>query len=206
MQDIVIINSNKEAVTTSRILSGKFNKRHDNVLIKIEKLKQEDKETFNALNIKVVKYVDEKGESRKEFQLNRDAYAFFAMGFTGLKANKFKIDFINAFNQMESWIKERVQTSMEYKVMTATLKDAREIQGKETKGFHYANEAKLVNWIISGEFKSLDRDNLSDTDINLLNQLQVRNSVLIGAGMTRENRKESLKIYAEINKMDALSG
>jgi len=55
--DLVIINSKKEAITTSRILAIKFNKRHDNVLSKIEQLKTEDKETFNALKIKGVKFL-----------------------------------------------------------------------------------------------------------------------------------------------------
>jgi len=41
--ELVIINSKKEAVTTSRILADKFHKQHKNVLSKIEQLKAEDK-------------------------------------------------------------------------------------------------------------------------------------------------------------------
>ena len=202
--DLVIANSKKQAVTTSRILADKFNKRHGNVLAKIEQLKIEDKETFNALKIKSVKYIDEKGELRPEFILDRDAYAFFAMGFTGKQANKFKIDFIRAFNDMERWIKDRLQSSIEYKVMQAILKDSRKLIGKETKSHHYSNEAKLVNWALRGEFKGVDRETLTLDEINLLNELQTRNAVLIGAGMTREQRKESLHLMVELGRSDLL--
>jgi len=202
--DLVIANSKKQAVTTSRILADKFNKRHGNVLAKIEQLKIEDKETFNALKIKSVKYIDEKGELRPEFILDRDAYAFFAMGFTGKQANKFKIDFIRAFNDMERWIKDRLQSSIEYKVMQAILKDSRKLIGKETKSHHYSNEAKLVNWALRGEFKGVDRETLTLDEINLLNEFQTRNAVLIGAGMTREQRKESLHLMVELGRSDLL--
>jgi len=202
--DLVIINSKKEAITTSRILAIKFNKRHDNVLSKIEQLKTEDKETFTALKIKASHYIDDSGKKNKEYNLNRDAYAFFAMGFTGSQANKFKIDFINAFNEMERWIKNRFQVSVEYKVMSSILKDSRHLIGKDTQAHHYSNEAKLVNWAITGEFKALDRERLSLDEIELLNVLQARNAVLIGAGMTRDNRKESLRIMAELNRSKML--
>ncbi|NOQ93191.1 MAG: hypothetical protein GQ547_00995, partial [Methylophaga sp.] len=200
MIDLVIINSKKEVVTTSRLLAGKFNKQHKNILTKIERLKTEDKDTFTGLNIKLSHYIDDSGKRNKEFILNRDAYAFFAMGFTGKEANKFKIEFIKAFNEMESWVKERTQSSVEYKVMSAILKGSRQLIGKETKSFHYANEAKLVNWAITGEFKAIDRTQLSLDEVELLNELQARNAVLIGAGMTREQRKESLHLMAELKR------
>ncbi len=198
MNNLVFANKKKEAITTSRLIAGEFHKRHDNLLAKIEKLKKEDKETFTVLKIKGSSYVDESGKKSKEFLLNRDAYAFFAMGFTGKKANKFKVKFIAAFNEMESWIKERVQNSLEYKVMSDTLREVRLLAGKETKHFHYATEAKLVNWAISGEFKPLDREGLSQDELDLLYNLQKRNTVLMGAGMTYADRKESLKLFAEL--------
>lgn len=202
--DLVIINSKKEAVTTSRILADKFNKQHKNVLAKIEQLKNQDKETYTGLNIKLSHYLDESGKRNKEFILNRDAYAFFAMGFTGKEANRFKIEFIRAFNEMEHWIKDRLQSSIEYKVMQAILKDSRKLIGKETQPCHYSNEANLVNWAITGEYKKLDRDGLSFDDLKLLNELQARNAVLIGAGMIREQRKASLHLMAKLKRSNLL--
>ncbi len=200
MNDLVFASQKREAVTTSRILASTFRKRHDNILQKIDKLKKEEREAFNVLKIKGVKYVDDKGEQRKEYLLNRDAYSFFAMGFTGKKAIAFKIQFIHAFNSMEDWIKERLQNSLEYKVMSETLDEVRKLAGKETKHFHYATEAKLVNWALTGEFKPLDRESLLQHELDLLYNLQKRNTVLIGAGMTYADRKESLKLFAELQR------
>jgi len=44
----------------------------------------------------------------------------------------------------------------------------------------------------------------SKDEIDLLNELQARNAVLIGAGMTRDNRKESLRIMAELSRSKML--
>ena len=43
--------------------------------------------------------------------MTRDGFTLLAMGFTGEKALKFKLDYINAFNQMEETIKVEDTTS-----------------------------------------------------------------------------------------------
>lgn len=79
------------------------------------------------------------------------------------------------------------------KVANEILQMVRMEQGKETEGHHYANEAKLVNWALTGEFKSIDRDSLSMNELDLLAKLENKNSVLLGRGVDRETRKEMLK-------------
>jgi len=198
MKDLVCINQKKEAVTSSRIVAEEFGKRHKMVLAKIEKLKKDNKDIFTGLNIRLSHYQDDSGKKNKEYILNRDAYAFFAMGFTGQQAEQFKFDFIKAFREMELWIRERIQASLEYKVMSDTLHEVRLLAGKDTKHFHYATEAKLVNWAMTGEFKPLDREALSQGELDLLYALQKRNTVLMGAGMNYQDRKEALKIFTEL--------
>ncbi len=51
-------------------------------------------------------YRDERGRSQPLFRLNRDAFALLAMGFTGQKALRWKLAYIEAFNQLEA-IQER---------------------------------------------------------------------------------------------------
>ena len=41
--------------------------------------------------------------------MNRDGFTLLAMGFTGKSAMQFKLQYIRAFNQMESHIKQQVQ-------------------------------------------------------------------------------------------------
>jgi prophage antirepressor-like protein len=61
--------------------------------------------------------------------------------------------------------------------------------GKTTEKHHHMNEARLVNWALAGEFKGLDRDSMSAADLALLCHLEERNAVLIGKGLTYDQRK-----------------
>lgn len=84
------------------------------------------------------------------------------------------------------------------KVANDIIKLTRKELGKETQHFHYANEAKLVNHALTGEFKSIDRDSLSAQNLDLLAKLESRNAVLIARGVDRETRKEILSDMATI--------
>lgn len=89
-------------------------------------------------------------------------------------------------------ILSRKEAAIGAKVMFDVLKVSRDESGKETKHFHYANEAKLINYALTGKFEPVDRDSLSSQDLDLLASLENRNSVLIGREVDRETRKEIL--------------
>ena len=93
------------------------------------------------------------------------------------------------------------------KVANEILQMVRSEQGKETKHFHYANEAKLVNFALTGKFEAIDRDSLGAAELDMLASLENRNSVLIGRDVDRETRKEVLLQMATDmrNKMKLLS-
>lgn len=50
---------------------------------------------------------DQNGQEYPIFIMNRDGFTLLAMGFTGKKALKFKLDYIAAFNAMEKALKEQ---------------------------------------------------------------------------------------------------
>jgi hypothetical protein len=77
--------------------------------------------------------------------------------------------------------------------MSEALRLVREEQGKVAAAPHYINEARLVNHALSGEFKSLDREKLTDTELDLLAKLEVRNSVLLGRNIPYADRKKLLE-------------
>ena len=89
-------------------------------------------------------------------------------------------------------ILSRKEAAIGAKVMFDMLKVSRDESGKETKHFHYANEAKLVNFALTGKYDPIDRDSLSATELDVLASLETRNSVLSGRGVDRETRKEIL--------------
>lgn len=96
----------------------------------------------------------------------------------------------------DDWRTLRHASASTNKVVNAILQHTRADAGKDTQHFHYANEAKLVNWAVCGEFKGLNRDELSESDLDLLAHLEERNAVLLGRGLTREQRQPMLKQYA----------
>ena len=107
-----------QAVTSSRKVAEVFEKEHKNVLRDIDNLLN----SCNSLEInessKLSGHLFEEfyeevpapnGGTRKlrYYLMNRDGFTLLAMGFTGEKALKFKLAYIEAFNLMEEEIKQR---------------------------------------------------------------------------------------------------
>ena len=98
-------------------------------------------------------------------------------------------------HQHFDWKRVRHEATSSYKVMGAVLQLVRQNDGKKTQHFHYANEAKLVNWAITGEYKKLNREQLQAEELDLLAKLEERNTVLLGVGLTRDERKLALSKF-----------
>ena len=105
MNELINI-KNDEAVTTSLQVADVFGKRHTHVLDKIGQLINEPKIGLVEM-FKKSTYTDAKGERRPMYYINRDGFSLLVMGFTGKKAIEWKLKYIEAFNQMESYINFR---------------------------------------------------------------------------------------------------
>lgn len=105
----------------------------------------------------------------------------------------------------DDWRKLRHQSASSFKVANEILRMVRQDSGKATEPHHYINESRLVNWAICGEFKGLDRDRLSAAELALLAFLEQRNAVLIGRGLSYDQRKPMLKQYAMDWQLDRLA-
>ena len=91
----------------------------------------------------------------------------------------------------------RHQVAATYKAVCNVLQLTRQQQGKDTKPYHYMNEAKLINSIMTGEYKSLDRDSLSYDDMDLLAALEAQDLILIASQCSYEQRKSALHHFAK---------
>ena len=106
MTDLVFRGQNDQVITTSLLVAETFEKEHRNVLKSIRKL-------MSATNVAVAQmfdettYVNEQGKEHPMFFMNRDGFTLLAMGFSGERALKFKVDYINAFNAMEAELKSQ---------------------------------------------------------------------------------------------------
>src|SRR3546814_14246327 len=58
----------------------------------------------------------------------------------------------------------RHEAASSFKVMNAIRKAALEAEGKEPKRHHFINEARLVNYALTGEFSSQDREAMTRSE------------------------------------------
>ncbi len=91
----------------------------------------------------------------------------------------------------------RHQAASTYKAVCSVLQISRQQQGKETKPHHFMNEARLINWAMTGKFTGLDRDSLSYDEMDLLAELENQDLILIGSQCSYEQRKTALSIFAQ---------
>lgn len=97
----------------------------------------------------------------------------------------------------KDWKLARHEAASSFKVMTDAILYTRSEAGKKSAPYHFSNEARLVNWALSGQFKGLDRDGMERHELDLLAKLEVRNTVLIATGMKYDDRKRKLYSYVQ---------
>lgn len=96
----------EQSLTTTRIVAGAFNKRHDDVLKAVRNL--DCSQEFADRNFAASEYRDRTGRRQHEYRMTRDGFMFLAMGFTGAEAARRKEGFIATFNDMEERLHRQV--------------------------------------------------------------------------------------------------
>ena len=98
----LVIMKNEQAVTTSLDIAENFEKQHKHVIEAIESKIQsaENSAHYKSMFAEGV-YQDSRNRNQKMYYMNRDGFAFIAFGFTGSRADEFKLKYIQAFNKME---------------------------------------------------------------------------------------------------------
>ncbi len=128
----VVVVSNNKITTTSKNIADVFGKKHKDVLEAIRALDLPVE--FNGRNFAPVEYRDAKGEKRPMIEMTRDGFTILVMGFTGPKAMKFKLAYIEAFNKMEQELSAQVPASRLdteiLKMLLATTQAVEALHGK----------------------------------------------------------------------------
>lgn len=118
--DNLVIMKNQQAVTTSLQVAETFNKNHRDVLAAIDDLKEGVAENYAGLFYEDSYIHPQNKQKYRQIIMNRDGFTLLAMGFTGQKALKFKLKYIEAFNQMEKEIQQpKLPTSQRELAMLA---------------------------------------------------------------------------------------
>ena len=110
--DNLVIMKNQQAVTTSLQVAETFNKNHRDVLAAIDDLKEGVAENYADLFYEDSYIHPQNKQKYRQIIMNRDGFTLLAMGFTGQKALKFKLKYIEAFNQMEELLKTQSNLPM----------------------------------------------------------------------------------------------
>ena len=102
MDQLVFRGANDQAMTNSLLVAEKFGKEHRHVLDSIRNLTAENSA---AKLLFIESEYDNRGKTYPMYIINRDGFTLLVMGFNGKDALNFKLDFLNAFNKMESMLK-----------------------------------------------------------------------------------------------------
>ena len=181
MNELVFL-KNSQALTTSLKVAEVFEKRHDHVVRDIRALISQIKEVPKIGEYKRDAMFCEKSykaegslRSYPYYEMNFNGFTLLTMGFTGEKALKFKLDYIDAFDAMKNkliellaerksaeYLEVRNATKVGYKKLAETIHQvlvplARE-QGSDTEEkFFHINYARSINKRLGIKSKSRDK-------------------------------------------------
>lgn len=138
MNDLVFKGQNDQVLTNSLLVAEKFGKGHKNVLSSVRELIKGCAENSADPMFAETTYINEQnGLSYPMFVMNRDGFTLLAMGFTGKKAMRFKLDYIAAFNAMENALKDQQKPMSELEILVhsaqALLDQSRRIEKVEKR-------------------------------------------------------------------------
>lgn len=98
-------------VVSSRIVAEVFGRRHRDLVSTIEsKIKYLTAKNITVHKFFIPSHFEHRGNIYKEYYMTKDGFSFIVMGFTGRDADKWKLKYIDAFNNMEGLIRERQST------------------------------------------------------------------------------------------------
>lgn len=93
-------------LVSSREVAINFEKRHADVIKVIDsKISENEKLRSQKYFIENTYKVEGNNRTYKEYLMTRDGFSFLVMGFTGSKADDWKLKYIEAFNKMEQQLK-----------------------------------------------------------------------------------------------------
>ena len=188
MNELVFL-KNEQALADSLMVSEMFEKRHDHVLVKIEKILNDSPENSGQCFHKT-RYKDTSGKWNTKYLMNRDGFTFLAMGFTGQKADDWKWKYIHAFDAMEKiitqkqtteWIETRKHGQLVRKDETNVIQ--RLVEYAKDQGSAHADKLYMIYSKLANKAAGItDRDVATILQLNNLStsELIIANAIIDG--------------------------
>lgn len=178
MNELVIM-KDQQAVTSSLQVAETFDKEHSKVMRAIEGIAKNG--DTHQMFLKSSHINDQNGQSYPMYYMNRDGFTLLAMGFTGKKALKFKMQYIEAFNKMEDQIKTggfKVPSTMAEALRLAADQQER-LELMKPKAIFADSVATSHTTILVGDLAKIIKGNGVDTGARRLFQWMRDNGYLI---------------------------
>ncbi|MFK5948152.1 MAG: Rha family transcriptional regulator [Methylococcales bacterium] len=109
-QNLVSIDSKHKAITTNTLKTAQyFGRNHKNILQRITTLIKNSR-----LTIQPSTYIDSRGKEQNYYILDRKNFSIVVLGFTGKKAEQFRVNYVEQFEaqaaELIEWRKTRQNT------------------------------------------------------------------------------------------------
>ncbi len=144
----MVSSENGEAKTTSYSVAEAFGKTHNHVMRDIKKLIKQCGEEFAKSNFGLTfenKRIGNATRNTPFYKISKDGFMLLVMGFTGEKAMKTKIDFINAFNWMASQLTQAFQSKwVRYNQVSFEYKNRKEQVSGQARGMRQWRDDKPI--------------------------------------------------------------
>lgn len=131
MTDIVLQSQNGEPVVSTLEIAERFGKNHKDLLETIRMKTAENSALLKMFHL--TEYTTSQNKKLPMYLMNRDGFSFLVMGFTGKKADEWKLKYIEAFNQMEKTLAQRPQLSRAELMAQALIAAHEELEHKDAK-------------------------------------------------------------------------
>ena len=130
-----------------------FEKEHGKVIRSIEDMSERGRANFGLTS-----YIDTFNRTQKMYEMNRDGFTFLVMGFTGEKADNFKLDFIDGFNKLENELRQLQQFKLPQTFSEALRLLADETEAKEKLQLQLIEQKPKVDFFeaVTGSKDTID--------------------------------------------------
>lgn len=217
MNDLVQLSKN-EAVCSSLDVAKKFGKRHDKLLHEIERMYANLIGNIGVQNGGAKFFqkstYENRGKQYPMYLMNRDGFSLMVMGFTGKEALEWKLKYIEAFNKMESiirekstqmWISAREAGKLTRKSETDVIKEL--IEYAKSQGSSHSDKLYIVYSNLANKMAGVkNRDEATVQQLGRLDMAEqiilcmIREGMAVGLGYKEiyQNCKERLELVKEL--------
>ena len=214
--EIKMVNKEEVTVVTSLDVAETFGKYHKDVLESIRSIEENlSTAEFSALFFKS-DYTASNGKKNVMYFMNRDGFTLLAMGYTGEKAMRFKLAYINQFNSMEKLLVGKIREREKGIAIRQALTKAIQMSNENERmhGHAYSIYTDVVYKSIFGKNakqireeygiprKDNIRDHFSEEELKQVQNAEMLVSSLVGYGWGYDEIKDF--ILTKIKKVATL--